>query len=75
MAPTAKEEADALAIGGLRKTADSVSRLTYSAAFGRGLGVKLAVFFGACNLDLGEGRDNGRWWRSVVVMSDGGQRW
>jgi hypothetical protein len=41
----------------------------------RGLGVKLAVFFGACNLDLGEGRDNGRWWRSVVVMSDGGQRW
>lgn len=38
VAPTAKEEADALAIGGLRNTADSVSRLTYSAEFGRGLG-------------------------------------
>ena len=39
--PTAKEPADALIIGGLRNTADSVSRLTCSAKFGRGLGVKL----------------------------------
>ena len=36
--PTAKEAADALAIGGLRNTADSVSRLSYSVKFGRGLG-------------------------------------
>ena len=41
MGLTAKEAADALAIGGLRNTAESVSRLTYSAKFGRGLGVQL----------------------------------
>ena len=39
--PTDKEQADALAIGGLRNSADSVARLSFTAAFGIDLGTAI----------------------------------
>ena len=39
--PTAKEKADHIAIGGLRNSAATLTRLTYSAQFGLALGAKL----------------------------------
>ena len=40
MQPTDKEQADVMAIGGLRNTADSLNRLTYVAEYGVELGEK-----------------------------------
>ena len=44
--PTDKEQADAVAIGGLRDTAESLSRLTYVAEYGARLGMTLKALDG-----------------------------
>ena len=66
MGPTDKEIADDMAIGGLRNTAASVSRLTYSASFGLKLGQEIQTGLRA---DMEAHRTKGTLEQSWVCLS------